>query len=302
MLSVLGEALGPAPLSNGKGDFRTEREIKGIIEVTFLRGIVGTLLLLAGAALSCAAHAQGGVPEYQLGAGDGIRITVFQNPDLTLETRVGGDGTITYPLIGSVKVGGLKIAGAEQAIAKALQTGGYIKQPQVSILVTQIRSHQVSVLGEVGKPGSFPLETFDARVSSIIAMAGGITPGGADVAILTGERDGKRFRKEIDIPGLFLEQASKDDILVEGGDVIYVPRAPVFYIYGEVQKPGSYRVERGMTVRQALVQGGGLTPRGTEKGLRIFRRNADGKVITITPDLDDPVHPQDVLRAGESLF
>jgi polysaccharide biosynthesis/export protein len=270
--------------------------------VKTLRAILGTLLLGFGAAFACAANAQSNIPEYRLGADDGIRITVFQNPDLTLETRVSGDGTITYPLIGSIRIGGLTIARAEHAIASALQSGQFIKQPQVSILVTQIRSHQVSVLGEVGHPGSFPLETFDTRVSAMIATAGGIAPRGADVAILTGERDGKRFRKEIDIPGLFLEPQSKDDVLVSGGDVIYVPREPVFYIYGEVQHPGSYRVERGMTVRQALVQGGGLTPRGTEKGLRIFRRGADGKMLTVTPNLDDPVHPQDVLRAGESLF
>jgi polysaccharide biosynthesis/export protein len=267
-----------------------------------MRATLGPLVLLFGAVFACAVRAQGNVSEYRLGAGDGIRITVFQNPDLTLETRVSGDGAITYPLIGAVRVGGLTIARAEEAIAHALQSGGFIKQPQVSILVTQIRSHQVSALGEVGHPGSFPLETFDARVSTIIAMAGGIAPTGADVVILTGERDGKRFRKEIDVPSLFLERESKDDVAVAGGDVIYVPRAPVFYIYGEVQRPGSYRVERGMTVRQALAQGGGLTPRGTEKDLRIYRRDADGKVRTLTPNLDDPVHPQDVLRAGERLF
>lgn len=261
-----------------------------------------TLLLALQAICACAANADGSVREYRLGAGDGIRITVFQNADLTLETRVSGDGTITYPLIGSVKLGGLTIARAEMAIANALRSGGFIKRPQVSILVTQIRSHQVSVLGEVGHPGRFPLETFDARVSALIAMAGGITPAGADVVILTGERNGKRFRKEIDIPALFLEPESKDDVVVSGGDVIFVPRAPVFYIYGEVQRSGSYRVERGMTVRQALVQGGGLTPRGTEKGLRIYRRDSIGKVRTLVPKLDDPVRPQDVLRVGESLF
>lgn len=267
-----------------------------------LRALLGASLCFFGVAFTSVAHAQGATSEYRLGAGDGIRITVFQNPDLTLETRIGGDGTITYPLIGMIKIGGLTITRAEHAIANALQTGNFIKAPQVNILVTEVRSHQVSVLGEVGKPGSYPLETFDMHVSAIIATAGGITAGGSDIAILTGKRNGKRFRKEIDVPGLFLERDSKDDIVVEGGDVLYVPRAPVFYIYGEVQRPGSYRVERGMTVRQALVQGGGLTPRGTEKGLRIYRRGADGTMMVLTPNLDDPVHPQDVLRAGESLF
>ena len=136
---------------------------------------LGAFFLFIWTTTACLAQVrmQGGIAAYHLGAGDGIRITVFQNPDLTLETRVGGDGSITYPLIGSIKVGGLTVSRAEQAIASALQNGRFIKHPQVSILVTQIRSHLVSVLGEASHPGSFPLETFDARVSTIIAMAGG---------------------------------------------------------------------------------------------------------------------------------
>jgi polysaccharide export outer membrane protein len=267
-----------------------------------LRNALGASLLILVAVFASTAWAQGKVSDYKLGAGDGIRITVFQNPDLTLETRVGGDGTITYPLIGSVKIGGLTISEAERTIANALQAGRFLKQPQVTILVTQVRSQQVSVLGAVGRPGSFPIETFDTRISSILAMAGGILPAGGDVAILTGERDGKPFRKEIDVPGLFLDRTSRDDIVVEGGDVIYVPSAPMFYIYGEVLRPGAYRVERHMTIREALAQGGGLSQRGTERDLRIYRRGADGNVVTITPNLDDPVRPQDVLRVGASLF
>jgi polysaccharide export outer membrane protein len=263
---------------------------------------LGTAFLILAAAFASVASAQGRLADYRLGAGDGIRITVFQNPDLTLETRVGGDGKITYPLIGSVKIGGMTISEAERTIANALQAGRFLKEPQVTILVTQVRSQQVSVLGAVGRPGLYPIETFDTRVSSVIAMAGGILPAGGDVAIVTGERDGKPFRKEIDVPSLFLDRTSRDDIVVEGGDVIYVPGAPMFYIYGEVMRPGAYRVERRMTIREALAQGGGLSQRGTERDLRIFRRGADGNIVTITPNLDDPVRPQDVLRVGASLF
>lgn len=264
--------------------------------------ILGGALVLLALAFAGPAAAQEGPGNYHLGAGDGIRITVFQNPDLTLETQVGADGRITYPLIGSVKIGGLTIAGAEKTIAQALVAGNFLKQPQVTIVVTQIRSHQVSVLGQVGKPGSFPLETFDTRLSAIIAMAGGIAPDGADVVILTGTRAGKPFRSEIDVPGIFLYNTPQDDVVVAGGDVVYVPRAPKYYIYGEVQRPGSYRVERGMTFRQALAEGGGLTGRGSEKGLRVYRREADGRIHTITPGLDDAVLSKDVLRVGESLF
>jgi polysaccharide export outer membrane protein len=241
-------------------------------------------------------------PEYQLGSGDTIRITVFQNPDLTVETRVTENGTISYPLVGSVRVGGMTIPAAEQTIAKALRDGNYIQQPQVNIVLLQNRGNQVSVLGAVTRPGRFPLETFDMRLSEVLAVAGGIAQTGSDVVILTGTRSGKSLRKEIDIPAMFLSNKLEDDIVVAGGDVIYVPNQPVFYIYGLVQRAGSFRIERDMTVRQALAQGGGPTERGTERGLVIFRRGAAGKIESLRPDLADVVRPNDVLYVQQSLF
>jgi polysaccharide export outer membrane protein len=260
------------------------------------------LLVMLGAACGGGAFAQDAVPEYRLGPGDTIRIQVFQNPNLTLETRVNENGIITYPLIGTARVGGLSIAEAEQRIASALQTGGFIKQPQVSILLLQNRGNQVSVLGLVTRPGRFPLETFNARVSEMLAIAGGIAPGGADVVILSGTRDGKPFQKEIDIASMFLDKRLQDDVTVRGGDAIYVHRAPMFYVYGEVQRPGTYRVERDMTIRHALAVGGGLTPRGTERGLSVYRRKADGSIESFAPNLGDPVRQDDVLHVRESLF
>jgi polysaccharide export outer membrane protein len=256
---------------------------------------------LLAAALPRAVHPQDKQSEYLLGAGDSIRISVFQNPNLTLETRVGEDATISYPMLGRVRIGGMTLSRAEQTIAKALDEGNFIKEPQVSILPVQIRSSQVSVLGLVNRAGRFPLETTNTRVSEMIAIAGGVLATGADLAILTGERAGKPFRKEIDIAALFLHGGQDDDVVVAGGDVIYVHRAPMFYVYGEVQRPGSYRVERGMTIRQALVQGGGPSARGTERALRLWR-GVDKQVEVRNPKLDDPVRADDVLHVGESLF
>jgi polysaccharide biosynthesis/export protein len=273
-----------------------------------MQHIVRAIGALAVALFTLAALAQPKVFEhrgfeYRIGAGDGLRISVFQNPNLGLETRVAEDGSITYPLIGKVFLAGMTVAAAEQVIAGALEKGRYIQSPQVNILPTAIRSSQVSVLGQVGKPGRYPLETFNTRVSEMIAIAGGISPTAGDVAILTGERDGKPFRKEIDIPSLFLEKNKlENEVMVHSGDVIYVHRAPMFYVYGEVNRPGSYRVERDMTMRQALVQGGGPTQRGTERGLRVYRRNAEGKLEVTQPGLDDMVQPDDVLKVGESIF
>jgi polysaccharide biosynthesis/export protein len=261
------------------------------------RFLVAATLGLTG----LAAQAQGQA-DYPLGAGDTIRIQVFQNPDLTIETRVSEGGSITYPLIGAVELGGLSVANAEKKIANALQTGGFIQKPQVNIALVQIRGNQVSVLGQVARPGRFPLETVNTRLSDMLANAGGATPGGDDIAIVTGVRNGKPMRQEIDIPGLFLDTNSQGNMLLQGGDTIYVPRAPVFYIYGEAQRPGSYRIERGMTVMQALAQGGGPTARGSEKRLRLHRKQDNGGIQQIEPQLTDPVLPNDVIYVKESIF
>ena len=267
-----------------------------------LKKLLPALLLVLAAGFATLAQAQDKQAEYQLGPGDTIRVLVFQNPDLTLETRVSENGTISYPLIGTVRIGGMTVSRAEQTIANALRTGGFIKQPQVNILLVVSRGNQVSVLGLVNRPGRYPLETFNTRISEMLAIAGGVAPTGADVVILTGTRDGKPFRKEIDIAGMLLNNNLQEDIVVAGGDVIYVHRAPMFYIYGEVQRPGSFRIERGMTVRQALAQAGGLTPRGTERGLSLQRRNAEGALETLRPNFDDLVRPDDVFQVRESLF
>lgn len=239
--------------------------------------------------------------DYRLGAGDIVRIQVFQNPDLTTETRVSESGFITYPLIGNVDVAGLAIAEAERKVAAALKKGGFIKQPQVNIVLLQMRGNQVSVLGQVNRPGRFPLETL-SRVSDMLAAAGGVTALGDDFAIVTGTRNGEPFRKVIDIPALYLEERSEEDMILAGGDTIYVHRAPVFYIYGEAQRPGAYRIERGMTVMQALAQGGGPTQRGSEWWLRLHRRNADGSVVKLSPEMTDAVQPNDIIYVRESIF
>jgi len=240
--------------------------------------------------------------DYRLGAGDSIGVQVYQVPDLSVDARVSETGVISYPLVGSVQLGGLTISEAEKRIADALRTGGFVKAPQVNIVLRQVRGNQVAVLGQVTRPGRFPLETFNTRVSDMLAAAGGTTPTGDDELIVTGQRNGKPFRKVIDIPALFSKEKTDNDIVLAGGDTIYVDKAPVYYIYGEAQKPGPYRIERGMTVMKALAQGGGPTVRGSQNRLRLHRRDAAGNVVETTPKLTDPVQPEDVIYVRESIF
>lgn len=274
-----------------------------------LRPLCASLVAIATLAVPCA-HAQpaaapaaGEAALYRIGPGDTVRIAVYQSPDLSLETRVSESGLISYPLIGSIRLGGLTVSQAEAALADALRKGDFIKNPQVTVMVTQVRANQVNVLGQVGKPGRVPLDVAGMRLTDVLALAGGVTTtAGADTVVVTGQRNGQPFRKEVDLPRMFAPGGRGDDIEIQPGDAIWVDRYPVVYLYGEVQRPGQLRLERGMTVMQALATAGGLTQRGTQRGLRVSRRAANGQVQQLELSLDDTLLPGDVVFVRESLF
>ena len=241
-------------------------------------------------------------PEQTLGIGDLVKISVYQNPDLSTEARVSEVGQINFPLIGVVSVGGLTVAVAEKRIEKMLRDGGFVLKPQVTIQTVAIRSSQISILGQVAKPGRFPIEIVGSKVSEMIAAAGGVLPGGADVVTLVGNRNSKPVKLDIDLPQILQSGRADLDVVVENGDIIYVDRAPTFYMYGEVQRPGQMRIERGMTLRQALAGAGGLSARGTERGIKVHRKDAAGAVTIAEMKMNDPVERDDVIYVRESLF
>jgi polysaccharide biosynthesis/export protein len=264
-------------------------------------------LACAGALAPAAALAQSAVPsvansQYRLAAGDVIRVSVYQSADLTLETRLTEAGTISYPLLGSVALAGLTVTEAERRIADGLRNGNFVKQPQVSIAVQQVRGNQVSVLGQVGRPGRYPLETGNVQLTDMIATAGGIVGAGADLIVVVGTRNGQAYRAEVDLPSVFGPNRRANDLTLQNGDVVWVDRAPMIFMYGEVQRPGSMRLERGMTVMQALASAGGLTQRGTERGLRVHRRDAQGTVRVIEPAMTDKLQADDIVYIRESVF
>lgn len=335
--------------------------------------------------LSSAYAADASRSDYTIGTGDLVRITVYSSPDLTTEARVSAAGTITFPLLGEVKIGDMSPAMAEKKVVDGLEQGGFIKQAQVNLVVLQFQSQFISVLGDVYKPGRFPLDR-PSNLSDVLALAGGATPngsdivtivrskegkttkrdydlrelftkgnadynpkvigddivyvntrevsvlgqvnrpgkysvvggvrsvldflsqaggiasGGADKIIVITNRDGKIMKHEIDVDQLYRTADTKANFELASGDSIYVPRTPVFYIYGEVQRPGAFRLERNMTLAQALSTGGGLTGRGTEHGVKIKRMDANGKLTIIGAQASDFLQVDDVVYIGESLF
>jgi polysaccharide export outer membrane protein len=226
----------------------------------------------------------------KLGSGDTVHVTVFQQPDLTTDARINEAGAIAMPLVGQVKLAGLSTSEAATTIAEALKEGKYLKQPQVAVALTTVRSRQVSMLGLILHPGRYPLEEQHSRLPDLIAAAGGIAAGGSEEVVVI--RDGKQQKVN----------ALAKEFELKGGDTVYIDRSPVFYIYGEVMHSGAYPVKAGLTVMQAISIGGGITPRGSESRVKLRRVAPDGKTREYDANLVDVIKADDVIFVKESLF
>lgn len=264
--------------------------------------IAATLLL----ALWCSPFAASGQGEYIIGEGDLLKITVYDNPDLTTEARVSGDGKITFPLIGEVVISNQTANEAEKQIAKRLEEG-YIIKPQVSVFIQEYKSKKVTVLGEVAKPGLVVLRGAYTLMEAI-SDAGGITTNAGDMLYIQRKiiKGGEKKEKEdvaiaVELRKLFEEGDVKANVPVMDGDSIYVPRAAFVYVMGEVKNPGAYKIPQGLTVLKSITVAGGFTAKAGESRTKIIRKTGKSEV-TIKAKMDDLVMPDDIILVPESLF
>jgi polysaccharide export outer membrane protein len=256
------------------------------------------LLCLLSVSVPVIAAIGNAAADYRLGPGDLLHITVSGYAEMMTDVRVSQTGNITYPFIGEVRVTNLSTQDVEGIIAKKLSDGGFIRQPQVTVLVAEYQGQKISVMGQVEKPGQYPL-TARVKLMDLLAEAGGTVPAtAADQATLL-RKDGSKVL--IDLQSLF-DGDPAQNLAVSDGDTIYVPKAPQFYIYGEVQKPGMYRLERNMTVSRAISAGGGLTAKGSERRAMVKRRDANGKEHNISVDSSTSIMPDDVIFVKQSWF
>lgn len=239
--------------------------------------------------------------DYLLGGGDTIKITVYDQPDLTTVARISqDDGTIAFPLLGEVKVEGLSAEAAGMKIAKLLKGGGFIKNPQVALTVQEFTSQKIPVMGQVKSPGEYALKG-ESRVVDLVSQAGGLQEDAADVIVVVKHENGKTVKHEIDMLRFYAGDMSQN-IKVEEGDFILVPKMDTFYIHGEVKSPGMYRLERDMTVMQAVSVAGGITGRGSLSGMKVTRSKPNGETYKVGVELTDHLKANDVLYVKERLF
>lgn len=245
---------------------------------------------------------------FPLGAGDVIKITVYGQSDLTTVTRIAEDGKITFPLIGDVKVGGLSTAQSERTIAELLQAKGIVKNPQVNIFLdqrSQTLANSVTILGQVAKPGKYPVQDISVggvkTLVDLLAMAGGTNTNAADYLLLVKKEGSEQKKIRVDLVNLIKDGELGSNFALNGGDIIMVPEMDVFYIYGKVVRPGRYRLERGMTVMQALAVASGVTEKGSESGVVLKRRGKNG-IENLNSALTGELQADDVIYVKEALF
>jgi protein involved in polysaccharide export with SLBB domain len=224
---------------------------------------------------------------YRIGPNDVIRIQVFGEEDLTLESAVSGEGKIDYPLLGVLQVGGQTIEDVQKDLTARLASG-YLRQPKVSVSIVRHRNFYVG--GEVKTPGGFPYQE-GLTVQKAITMAGGFT-----------EKSDKTDIKVTRFSGKGVDAASAGaDTLVMADDLIVVAPLQKFYVNGEVKKPGEYPYEKGLTVHKAITMAGGFTDKASTKRVKVLRRiNSDERTLEIA--LDAPVLPQDIIVVRQRFF
>jgi polysaccharide export outer membrane protein len=253
----------------------------------------------------------GNTASYIVGPTDVLAIKVFDEVALSGEFTVDNDGSITYPLVGRVAVGGKTVREVEAQITKLL-LGGFVRRPQVSVEIKTFRSKSIFVLGEVRSPGRYSIED-QVTLLEVIANAGSLTAAAGNMIIIQRYRDGLAPTAMPDpnnTTAAEIMRISYDDlkegrlhsnILLQDGDTLFIPKAERFYVTGFVKTPGSFPLEPNMSVQQAIAVAGGLTERGSTRGLKILRK-VNGKDVEIDAKMTDIVKPNDTIKVRQRLI
>ena len=241
-----------------------------------------------------------------IGPGDELGVSVFGAPDLSGHVRVADDGNISLPLIGFVRVAGLTSSQAQEAISAQLRQRNVIKDPQVSVFVKEYTSAEISVVGEVAKPGVFSV-LGPHRLLDVLQEAGGLTEKASNT--ITVSHLGTDKLTTVHLSDEAAETA-RNNIELAPGDTVVVPKAKLVYVLGEVNKPGAYALNAsgGVTVLQVISAAGGPTHLASISGTKLVRRTNQGlqeiavpmKNLLRAKARDMQLHPGDILYVPSS--
>jgi polysaccharide export outer membrane protein len=238
---------------------------------------------------------------YVIGAQDELSITVHDEPDLTSKYRVDESGYIAFPYIQRIMAGGATVSEFQQRLRAALTE--FIRNPQVRVAVESYRSQSVMVSGAVRAPQKVAVTGTFTSLLEVLAIAGSPTAEASNEIIVT------RRMPTPENPGAVQEfrinrrelETGRIEFTLRDGDFISVPVADKFYIDGQVRNPGTFVLDVGMTVQQAIALAGGLTDRGSTRSIKV-KRLVKGVAVEINLDRDDRVMPNDSITIGQRLF
>jgi polysaccharide biosynthesis/export protein len=278
--------------------------------------MVQLLLSLAVLLAQTAAPAQRATPgaAYIVGPNDVLGVKVLGEPELSTQYTVDADGTITFPFLQRVPVAGKTVAEIEYALRNGLDPD-WIKNAQVSVVITNYRSRAIYVIGEVRNPAKYTIEG-QTTLLEVIAQAGSFTTNAAQNIIVTRYKEGLTGvvagtpvapgdPRGAEILRVNREELSEGklqaNIILQDGDTIFVPAAEKFYVMGMVKTPGQYVLQPGMTVRQAISMAGGLTERGSDRRIKIIRK-VNNKDVQVDAKLSDPIRAGDTVLVAQRLL
>jgi len=248
---------------------------------------------------------------YRVGPSDVLGITVWGHTELSGKFVVTSQGSISFPLVGSIPVASRTASEIQQDLSTKL-ADGFLKKPQVNVDVVEYQSQRIYVMGEVRTPGPIPLTRTTsvlealARVGSLTEQAGGevmlLRPAaGALPGPVAPNQEGVTTLGHVSVQQLRSGSLSAN-LALQDGDTIFVPRSESIFVLGMVNSPGPYTLETGVTtVMRAISAAGGVSQLGSTGRVRITRI-VDGKKVELKAKLDDMLQPGDTIVVGTRLF
>ncbi|HBI16215.1 MAG TPA: hypothetical protein DDY20_11980 [Desulfobulbaceae bacterium] len=236
-----------------------------------------------------AATTEGDHTDYILGAGDLITISVFESTELNTETQVSSRGDVSMPLLGRVHIEGLSSSEAEKKIEEALLKD-YMHSAHVSLFVKERMNQQITLVGSVKQPGTFETQS-RKRLLEVLALAGGLADTAGDIAYVTRKEanstDNRVFL--VDLDALLTEGRVELNMLIQGGDVIFIPESDMIQVDGAVRRPGPYKIDGEMTIDSAIASAGGLASYADDEDIKLIRKGKDGTREIVQISINDIV-------------